>query len=124
MGYYRDPGGTFFYTSVGSNTLIQVSNTSIVLFDCDITINGGSAGYLQFYLAGSQTASGSAGTPDFIYAVSPHSQQGTVGWRDLDFPIGRQCNKGLSILWSPNGTGTVAHGNNAIVNMTYVGTGI
>jgi hypothetical protein len=120
----RDTGGTYSYSTVGTNTLTQVSAVGAVkLLDIHVSHVGGSVGYLQFYNGGS--ANGSAGTPTFAVAVfSGTAGAGTPSFnasRDLAYPQGRQFNTGLSYLWAAGPTGTVAHGVNAIVDITYVG---
>ena len=122
----RDVGGTYSYSIAGTNTLTQVQPAgALKLLDIHVTNIGGSTGYLQLYNGGS--ANGSAGTPTFTIPVF----SGTAGagtptfpaFRDIFYPQGRQFSTGLSYLWSAGGTGTVAHGANAIVDITYIGTG-
>lgn len=114
--------GTWNFNRNGSNTLTQVSGTPTVLYHLSVSHQGGSIGFLQLYNNGSATAG--AGTPDFVIAVDSGttvaSSPSFQASRDIIYgPSGRGLNQGLSYLWSATGTGTVAHGVNAIVDITY-----
>lgn len=111
--------GTYSYSIAGTNTLIQVSAKPSILYHVSVSHNGGSAGFLQLYNNGSATAS--AGTPDFVIPVSSGtSGAGTPAARDILYgPSGRELTAGLSYLWAAGPTGTVAHGVNAIVDITH-----
>lgn len=120
----RDSGGTYSYSNAGTNTLIQVeAKGAVKLLDIHVTNPGGSIGYLQIYNGGS--ANGSAGTPTYTIPVnSGTAATGTpsfASFRDIVYPQGRQFNNGLSYLWAAGGTGTVAHGVNAVIDIGYVG---
>lgn len=114
--------GTFNYSRVGSNTLVQVSGTPTTLYHISVSHQGGSIGFLQIYNNGS--ASATAGSPDFVIAVDSGttiaSNPSFQAARDIVYgPAGRGLSNGLSYLWAAGGTGTVAHGVNAIVDITY-----
>lgn len=111
--------GTFSYSLAGTNTLAQVSGTPTVLYHISISQTGGSAGFLQIY--NNPSAGATAGSPDFVIPLpSGTSGAGTPTFREVDYgPSGRGLNKGLSYLWAAGGTGTVAHGVNATVDITY-----
>lgn len=118
-------GGTYSYDASGTNTISQVTPDPTTLYHISVTNNGGSLGYLQIYNNGTQQAG--AGTPDF--AIPVHSGTAGAGTpsfkadRDVVYgPYGRRMDGGLSYLWAAGATGTVAHGVNAIVDITYRGT--
>lgn len=120
MADYLSPG-TFTYTRAGSNTLVQVTGTPTILYHVSVSHQGGSVGFLQLYNSG--TAAAGAGTPDFVIAVDSGTtiaaNPSFQAARDVVFgPAGRSL-QGLSYLWAAGGTGTVAHGVNAVVDITY-----
>ena len=119
-----DQPGTFSYSVAGTNTLTQVASYPTVIYHLSLEQNGGSAGFLQIYNNGTQDAG--AGTPDFVVSLnSGTSGAGTPARRDIDYgPYGRRLNGGLSYLWAAGPTGTVAHGVNAVVDVTHRGTGV
>ena len=117
--------GTYSYSASGSNTLTQVSADPTTLYHVSISHQGGSVGYLQIYNNGSADAG--AGTPTFTVAVQAGT--GAAGTPDFEAtrdvmygPSGRIMSAGLSYLWAAGATGTVAHGVNAIVDISYRGT--
>lgn len=114
--------GTYSYNAAGSNTLIQVTNYPTVLYSVHLANNGGSMGYLQVYNNG--TSDAGAGTPTFTIPLnSGTSGAGTPALRDVVFgPSGRKMDAGLSYLWAAGPTGTVAHGVNCLVDISYKGT--
>ena len=120
--------GSYSYNAVGSNTLVQVTASPTVLYDLHIHQNGGSMGYLQIYNGGTGDPSGgtiTAGTlMDWVVAVpSGTSGAGTPTVRDIVYgPFGRAMNGGLSYMWAAGSTGTVAHGVNCVIDITYRGT--
>ena len=109
------PAGQFTYSTVGSNTAVQVTDNPTTVFNISIEQNGGSAGFLQLYNNG--TFDISAGVaPTLVYAVSSGtSGGGTPAIRDIVYPGGLGFNKGFSYLWAAGPTGTVAHGVNASI---------
>lgn len=113
--------GTYSYSAVGSNTPVQVTADPTALYHISVAQNGGSAGYLQVYNNG--TGAVGAGTPDFVIAVpSGTFGAGTPSYRDVSYnPYGRKMDGGLSYLWAAGETGTVAHGVNAIIDISYKG---
>ena len=121
MADLREPG-TYSYSIAGTNTLTQVTADPTVLYQVGVSQFGGSMGYLQIYNNG--TFDSGAGTPAFTIPLnSGTSGGGTPSFRDVIFgPSGRQMSAGLSYLWAAGGTGTVAHGVNAIVDITYRGS--
>lgn len=124
MSDFLSPG-TYSYSAVGSNTLIQVTADPTTLYQVSVSHNGGSVGYLQVYNNGSADAG--AGTPDFTVAIhAGTAAAGTPSFeatRDIVYgPSGRVMSAGLSYLFAAGATGTVAHGVNAIVDITYRGT--
>ena len=116
--------GTFSYNVAGTNTPTQVIAGPAVLYQVSVSQNGGSAGFLQLYNNGTQDYG--AGTPDFVIPLSSGtSGAGTPSSRDVVFgPHGRVMSGGITYLWAAGATGTVAHGVNATVDLTYKGTGI
>ena len=120
MADYPNPG-TFSYSIAGTNTLTDVTAKPTALLHISVAQNGGSAGFLQIYNNGSANAAAGAGTPDFAIAVPSGTQgAGTPATRDINYgPFGRELTKGLSYLWAAGPTGTVAHGVNATVDITY-----
>ena len=116
--------GTYSYNSAGSNTPVQVAAYPTVLYHLSVEQNGGSAGFLQVYNNGTQQVG--AGTPDFVVALSSGtSGAGTPARRDVAYgAYGRRLNGGLSYLWAAGPTGTVAHGVNCTIDVTYRGTGV
>ena len=119
-----DNPGTFSYSINGTNTLTQVVPYPTILYQLSVAQFGGSMGYLQLYNNGTQEAG--AGTPDFTVPLnSGTSGAGTPATRDVTFgPYGRRMNGGLSYLWAAGPTGTVAHGVNCTIYVTYRGTGV
>ena len=117
-----ESGGTFSYNVAGTNTLTQVTKDPTVIYSLHMEQNGGSAGFLQIYNNGTQDAG--AGTPNFAIALnSGTSGAGTPAIRDVVFgPYGRKMDGGLSYLWAAGATGTVAHGVNCSVGVTYRGS--
>lgn len=120
-------GASYKYDAAGTNTLVQVSKDPVTLYRIDIYNAGGSVGFLQFYDNG--TAEASAGTPDFAFPVnSGTAAAGTpslMSYRDIDLgPTGIALKGGLSYLWAVGGTGTVAHGVNANLFLSYKGTAL
>ena len=127
MANLNDRGASFSYSAGGSNTLTQVTADPAVLYHVSVTNNSGSIGYLQVYNNG--TFAASAGTPDFAIAVhSGTAGAGTPSFlaiREVDYgPFGREMAGGVSYLWATGATGTVAQPVNAVVDITYRGTGI
>ena len=122
MSLIDEKGASFNYSAAGTNTLTQVDAGPSVLFHLSVAQTGGSAGFLQFYNNGSADAG--AGTPDFAVALaSGTSGAGTPSTRDIVFgQHGRAMNGGVSYLWAAGATGTVAHGVNATVDLTFRGT--
>lgn len=118
MDQKENKGGTYSYSAAGTNTLTQVTANPTTLYHISIAQNGGSAGFLQVYNNGSAAAS--AGTPDFVIPLnSGTSGAGTPATRDVVYSqYGRQMDGGLSYLWAAGQTGTVAHGVNAVVDIT------
>lgn len=116
--------GTYSYNAAGTNTLTQVIAGPSVIYQISMAQNGGSMGYLQLYNNGTQDAG--AGTPDFTIPLSSGtSGAGTPSFRDVAFgPSGRIMSGGISYLWAAGPTGTVAHGVNCLVDITYKGTGV
>ena len=112
-------GGTYSYNVAGTNTLTQVSANPTALYHFSVSHNGGSAGFLQVYDNGSADAG--AGTPSFVIAISSGTANaGTPSFRDIQYgPFGRQMNGGISYLFAAGPTGTVAHGVNAVVDITH-----
>ena len=114
-------GGTFHTSIEGTNTLTQVTKDPTILYSLSVAQFGGSMGYLQVYNNGTQQAV--AGEPSFIVPLSTGTFTGTPSTRDISFgPFGRQMDGGLSYLWAAGGTGTVAHGVNAMVDISFKGT--
>ena len=114
--------GTYSYNAAGSNTPVQVADHPTVLYQVSVAQFGGSMGYLQVYNNGSQAID--VGTPNFTIPLnSGTSGAGTPSFRDVVFgPAGRQMSGGLSYLWAAGATGTVAHGVNVLIDLTYRGT--
>lgn len=121
MADFANPG-TYSYSIAGTNTLTQVTADPTVLYQVSVSQFGGSMGYLQIYNNG--TFDAGAGTPTFSIPLnSGTSGAGTPAFRDVVFgPYGRQMSAGLSYLWAAGPTGTVAHGVNALVDVTYRGS--
>ena len=115
-------GGVLSYSAAGTNTLTQVTANPTTLYYVSVSQTGGSAGFLQVYNNGSADAG--VGTPDFVIPLnSGTSGAATPSFRDVQFgPYGRQLEGGLSYMWAAGATGTVAHGVNATVDLTYRGT--
>ena len=116
------PKGVGHYNAAGSNTLVQVSTDPLAIYSISVSNTGGSVGYLQVWNAG--TAALTAGTlMDFIVPVfSGTAGAGTPSYnasRDVFYPFGRQAKAGLSYMWAAGTTGTVAHGVNAIIDITF-----
>ena len=121
----NDRGASFSYSVAGTNTLTQVDAGPVTLHHISVSHQGGSVGYLQVY--NNASADAGAGTPDFTIAVnSGTAAAGTptlMAYRDIKYgAYGRQLDGGLSYLWAAGATGTVAHGVNAVVDITYKGT--
>ena len=119
--------GTYTYNAAGSNTLVQVTANPTTLYHVSVSHLGGSVGYLQIYNNGTQDVG--AGTPSFTIQVQAGTATaGTPSFeatRDIVYgAYGRDMNGGLSYLWAAGPTGTVAHGVNSIIDITYRGTGI
>lgn len=115
--------GTYYYTNAGTNTLTQVTANPTDIYQLSVSQTGGSVGYLQVYNNGSADAG--AGTPNFVIPVySGTAASGTppnsiAPSRDVNYgAAGRRMDGGLSFLWAAGATGTVAHGVNAIVDIT------
>lgn len=115
-------GGELSYSVAGTNTLTQVTPDPTTLYQVSVSQTGGSVGFLQVYNNGSAAAG--AGTPDFVIPLNTGtSGAGTPSFRDVQFgPYGRQMSGGLSYLWAAGATGTVVHGVNATVDITYRGS--
>ena len=115
-------GGTFSYNSAGSNVPVQVTKDPTTLYHVSMAQSGGSMGYLQIYNNGTQDIG--VGTPDFVIPLnSGTSGAGTPALRDVTFgPYGRRMDGGLSYLWAAGATGTVAHGVNVLLDITYRGS--
>ena len=125
MSNVQERGGTYYYTAAGSNTLLQLTPDPTTLYHVSVSHQGGSVGYLQIYNNG--TSDAGAGTPTFTVAVQAGTgAAGTPDFeatRDITYgPYGRVMDAGLSVLFAAGATGTVAHGVNAIVDITYRGT--
>lgn len=109
------PANKFTYSTVGSNTKVQISDNPTVVYNISIEHNGGSAGFLQVYNNGTEAVT-AGNSPTLVYAVGAGTfTAGTPAARDLTFPGGLGFNQGLSYLWAAGPTGTVAHGVNASV---------
>jgi len=118
------PKGVGHYNASGSNTLTQVESVPVTVYSISVSNVGGSVGYLQVYNNG--TAAVTAGT---LHAMTVPVYSGTAASgtpsnsifpaRDIVYPVGKQFSNGLSYLWAAGTTGTVAHGVNAIVDITY-----
>ena len=121
MADFANPG-TYSYSVAGSNTLTQVTADPTVLYQVSVSQFGGSMGYLQVYNNG--TFDAGAGTPTFTIPLnSGTSGGGTPAFRDVVFgPYGRQMSAGLSYLWAAGAPGTVAHGVNAVVDLSFRGS--
>ena len=122
MQSIHQPGGTYSYSAGGTNTPTQVTANPTTLYHISVTNLGGSIGYLQVYNNG--TIDIGAGTPSFTIPVnSGTSGAGTPSFeseRDVVYgAYGRQMDGGLSYIWAAGATGTVAHGVNAIVDITH-----
>lgn len=117
-------GASFSYSNAGTNTLTQVDAGPVTLYSVHVSHQGGSVGFFHLYNNGSADAG--AGTPDMVFAVNAGTAAaGTptlMTYRDISFPAGVQFDGGLSYLWTTAATGTVAHGVNAQVNISYKGT--
>ena len=121
------PGAQFHYNAVGSNTLVQVTASPARLYSVHVSQNGGSMGYLQMYNAGTGDPVGgtiTAGTlMDWVVTLpSGTSGAGTPAFRDIAYPKGVEMSGGISYMWAAGSTGTVAHGVNVVVHMSYQGT--
>ena len=118
----EERGASFSYSAVGSNTLVQVTSSPAVLYQILVSHSGGSVGYLQIYNNG--TADGTAGTPDFAIPIGAGTSGAEIpGFRNVFYgPVGRGMDGGISYLFAAGATGTVAHGVNATVDLTYRGT--
>ena len=121
MADFANPG-TYSYSIAGTNTLTEVTANPTVLYQVSVSQFGGSMGYLQIYNNG--TFDAGAGTPTFTIPLnSGTSGAGTPSFRDVVFgPYGRQMSGGLSYLWSAGPTGTVVHGVNVLVDVTFRGS--
>lgn len=118
------PQASFHYNASGSNTLIQIEAIPVTIYSVSVSQNGGSVGYLQLYNNG--TAPLTAGTlmNTTIPVYSGTAASGTppnsiVPVRDIFYPQGKHFEKGFSYLWAAGTTGTVSHGVNAIIDITY-----
>lgn len=112
----------FHYSIAGSNTLTNVSKDPTAIYQISVYQNGGSAGFLQVYNNG--TIDATAGSPDFAVPVSAGTfGAGTPSSNTITYgPYGRRLSGGLSYLWAAGPTGTVAHGVNCTIDITYRGT--
>ena len=117
------PIGSTHFNASGSNTLTQVTASPITVYNLSLTQLGGSVGYLQVYGAGTSGITAGTNMTFDVPVISGTAGAGTPSFkadRDINYYPGKQL-QGLSYLWAAGSTGTVAHGVNAIIDITYKG---